>query len=362
MKQYNLSKPDDSKQVDFTGQTIFVGIDVHLKRWKIAIDTEAMSYKRFSQDADPKQLVNYLHRHFPGARYRAVYEAGYCGFWIHESLQRAGIDCIVVNPGDVATKDKERVYKTDRVDASKLARELRSGNLDAIYVPDQVALADRSLVRLRSRLVKKQTRIKNQIKAMLRFHGVAMPKKFEGRHWSRPFLTWLTGLTNGDAALQRSGSIALSMHLQELEQARARLLLITREIRSLARSDRYRQRVEFLVSLPGISTFSAMQWLSELVEIKRFKNLDKLAGYVGLAPSTHRSGEGGRDGGLTRRRNATLRHTLIESAWVAARNDPKLAVDFARLCARMPKNRAIIRIARKQLARIFHVLREQCTL
>ena len=343
-------------KADFSDQHIYVGIDVHLKCWKIAIDTEAMSYKRFSQDADPAQLVHYLHRHFPGAHYHAVYEAGYCGFWIYESLRSAGVDCIVVNPGDVATKDKERVNKTDRVDASKLARELRSKNLDAIYVPSAIAQADRTLVRMRRSQVKKQTRVKNQIKAMLRFYGIELP--CEGRHWSRAFLIWLEGLANADASLLESGSLALRLHLQELNQIRVRLLQLTREIRALAHSDRYRRRVAHLVSIPGISTLSAMLWLSELVDIKRFKNLDKLAGYVGLVPSTHRSGEAGRDRGLTRRRNGALRHVLIESAWVAVRNDAKLAADFARLSRRMQKNRAIIRIARKQLARIFYVLRE----
>ena len=354
MKQYTLSKA-----ADYTGQSIFVGIDVHLKSWKIAIDTDAMSFKHFSQDPNPDLLARYLHQHFPGARYQAVYEAGYCGFWIHESLRRAGIECIVVNPGDVATKDKERVRKTDRVDASKLARELRSGNLEAIYVPSAEAASDRTLVRLRRSQVKKQTRIKNQIKALLRFYGIELPAQFEGRHWSRPFLNWLDQMSGGGSALGQSSRVALTYHLQELDQGRLRVLELTKQIQRLAQNDRYRLRVEYLVSLPGISTLSAMIWLSELVDISRFKNLDKLASYVGLVPSTHTSAEQGRDGGLTRRRHGTLRHILIESAWVAARNDACLAADFVALCKRMPKTRAIIRIARKQLARIFYVFREE---
>lgn len=344
---------------DCSGQSIYVGIDVHVKSWKIAIQTEAMSYKRFSQNPDPTLLVNYLHTHFPGATYHAVYEAGYCGFWIHQALEQAGINCMVVNPGDVATKDKERVRKTDRVDASKLARELRSGNLEAIYVPSIRALSDRNLVRLRRDQVKKQTRIKNQIKALLRFHGTKIPPRFDGRHWSRPFLNWLEQLRGDESGLGYSSRETLGYRLQELGQVRARVLELTKAIGRLARTDRYRQRVELLVSLPGISTLSAMIWLSELVDIKRFKSLDKLASYVGLTPSTQSSGEKERNGGLTRRRQAMLRHILIESAWVAARNDPHLAANFAKLCAQMIKTKAIIRVARKQLARIFYVLREE---
>lgn len=354
MKQYTISKP-----VDFTGHSIYVGIDVHLKSWKIAINTEVATFKRFSQKASPKLLVDYLQRHFPGARYHAVYEAGYCGFWIYNALTAAGVECMVVNPGDVATKDKERVRKTDRVDASKLARELRSGNLDAIYVPSAEALSDRSLVRMRRTQVKKQTRIKNQIKALLRFYGIELPADYAGRHWSAPFLKWLEELTHSQAELEEGSRRALGYHLEELAQVRSRVLKLTQEIRRLGRTDRYRNRVEHLVSIPGVSSLSAMIWLSELVEIKRFKNLDKLASYVGLVPSTHKSAEKGRDGGLTRRRHGGLRHMLIESAWVATRNDAQLAADFAKLCTRMPKTRAIVRIARKQLRRIFYVLREE---
>jgi len=52
-----------------------------------------------------------LNRNFPGATYHAVYEAGYSGFWIHDRLREKGIDCIVVNPADIPTTDKERSGK-----------------------------------------------------------------------------------------------------------------------------------------------------------------------------------------------------------------------------------------------------------
>ena len=35
-----------------------------------------------------------------------MYEAGFCGFWIHERLTALGIDNIVVNPADVPTKSQ----------------------------------------------------------------------------------------------------------------------------------------------------------------------------------------------------------------------------------------------------------------
>ena len=72
----------------------------------------------------------------------------------------------MVHPADVPTMDKERRNRNDRVDARKLARSLRNGDLDSVYVPTQKAQQDRSLVRMRMGMgmVKKQTRCKNQIK------------------------------------------------------------------------------------------------------------------------------------------------------------------------------------------------------
>ena len=76
---------------------------------------------------------------------------------------------MVVNPADVPTKDKEKATKTDRVDCRKLARSLRNGELEAIYVPSRIKGEDRSLVRTRQSMVRKQTRCKNQIKSILSF-------------------------------------------------------------------------------------------------------------------------------------------------------------------------------------------------
>jgi len=134
---------------------------------------------------------------------------------------------------------------------------------------------------------------------------------------------------------------------------------LTRSIRSLANSEEYRQNVRLLKTVPGISTLTAMILLTELYEISRFKNLDKLCSYVGLIPDTDTSGETDRKTGITSRRNAQLRGMLIECAWVAVRKDPALLMAFTTLCKKMPKTNAIIRIARKLLNRIRYVLKNQ---
>ena len=99
--------------------------------------------------------------------------------------------------------------------------------------------------------------------------------------------------------------------------------------------------------------------LTELYDITRFTNFDKLCSYVGLIPDTDSSGETERKTGITNRRNGQLRGMLIECSWVAVRKDPSLLMTFNALSKKMSKTNAIVRIARKLLNRIRYVLKNQ---
>ena len=137
------------KELSFEGQKIFIGIDVHLKSWSVTLMSETTQLKKFSQDPDPDALYAHLVRNYPKAEYYSVYEAGFCGFWIHYRFTELGIRNIVVNPADVPTTVGEKLRKTDAVDSGKLARSLRAGELKGIYVPENKSLEIRSLIRLR---------------------------------------------------------------------------------------------------------------------------------------------------------------------------------------------------------------------
>jgi len=345
----NLSKPD------FSGQHIYVGMDVHKKSWSISIMTEHSTHKTFSQPPDPAVLSNYMQRNFPGATYHAAYEAGYSGFWIHDQLRQNGIDCMVVNPADVPTKDKERSGKTDKVDCRKLARCLRNGELEGIYVPARVKVEDRGLLRTRRSMVRKQVRCKNQIKSLLAFYGIHLPNDIVHSNWSYKFIQWIQSIQMERA----SGNYVFKVYLYELEQLRRVVTALNRQIRILARTDEYKTNVQLLRTVPGISTLTAMTLLTELFNIDRFKSLDKLASYIGLVPDTDSSGETDIIKGMTNRKNRFLRFLIIEDAWIAVRQDPALLMAFERLTKKMPKTRAIIHIARKLLNRIRYVLKNQ---
>jgi transposase len=342
-------------RLDFSGQRVEVGLDVDNKHWDVCIRVGGVEHRTFHQPPAVEPLVKYLRRNFPGAHYRCVYEAGCFGFWIHDALRAAGVECMVVSPADVPTSDRERRRRNDRVDARKLARELAGGELRPVYVPRPEALQARSLVRARWWLVKKRTRCKNQIKSTLSFYGVQIPAEFAGRRWSRAFVEWLEQVQ----FQQPSGHWALDALVQELQYLDGLLARVTDQVGALAEQKPHRSQVQLLTTIPGIGELTAMVLLTEIIDVERFRNLDHLASYVGLVPGEDSSGDREWVTGLTQRRNAHLRRCLIEASWVAVRKDPALLQRFTRLTQRMSKTRAIIRIARNLLSRIRYVLKHQ---
>ena len=344
-------------KLDFTGQNIYVGVDVHLKSWRVTIMTEHLTHKTFSQPPKPETLHQYLAKNFPGGTYHSAYEAGFCGYWIHNQLKSLGIHSIVVNPADIPTTDKEKDQKDDTRDSRKIARSLKNNELTAIYVPTIKTLEDRTLVRSRSMLVKDITRYKNRIKSFLHFHGIEIPESYRNRNtcWSKCFINWLENIE----MTEKSGKESLNLLITTLKNLRVSLLQTTKQIQALSKTEIYKELFTLLKSVPGIGAITAMTILTELENIDRFRNIDQLCDFIGFVPSKYSSGEKDITGDITKRGHSILRGAIIESAWVAARLDPALLKSYNSYCKRMEPNKAVIRIAKKLLSRIRYVLKNK---
>lgn len=337
------------KELDFSGETIYVGIDVHLKSWKVAIALDHSLQKVFSQEPNPEQLANHLHKHYPKGDYICVYEAGFCGFWIQEHLEELGIKCKVVNAADVPTMDKERCQKTDSRDCRKLVRCLRDRTLEYIYIPSKENQRSRSLIRTRKRIKRDVNRVKNRITSHLHFYGIEEPHGGR-RIWSKKHIAWLEEIE------KEKQDISLSLLLKELKNLQEVELIALKQLKELANHSLYKEDMELLQTVPGIGLLAGLTILLELGDIKRFKTLDKLCSMVGLIPNTNSSGEREQSGEMTNRGKSGLRTILIESAWVAIRKDTELSLCYNKYCVRMKATQSIVKIAKKLLNRIRRVL------
>ena len=344
------------KKLDFTGKNIYIGLDTHLKNWKSTILVGNTFFKTFSQDANPGVLSRYLKKNFPGASYYSAYEASFSGFKAHRELTELGIKNIVVNPADIPTTDKERKQKEDARDSRKIAEQLAASKLEGIYVPGIELEGDRAMIRLRKTLTKEIARNKCRVKSFLYYHGITIPKQFTNKtRWSKGFTTWLKELdlptTSAKSTLDTIIELVLFLRKQQYQTLR--------NIKTLSQEEKYKANVALLISIPGIGLITAMTLLTEIDDISRFKSLDSLCSYIGLVPMTNSSGEFDSVGHITKRQNKVLRSMIVESSWVAIRNDPALMLAYQKLILRMKPTKAIIRISKKMINRIRYVLKNQ---
>jgi transposase len=339
--------------VRFDGQEFCLGLDVHHRDWKVTIRTMGTEVKTLVMPPDPRGVHVYMMRNFPGGRYRSVYEAGFSGFWAHRQLNALGFNNWVVHAADVPTSDKERRQKEDVRDSRKLARSLENGELKPIHVPDSCIEELRSLCRLRERSSSHLRRLKNRIKGHLKYYGIRVPEDSAYRCWSGPFIARLQALCSEPGPR----SDYLSITLDALREESRRLALITRKLRTHCREGEAARITSLLRTIPGIGPKTAFTLYTELQDIGRFPNLDRLNSFLGLIPSTDSSGEDEKATGITPRAPRAMRAILIEAAWVAIRHDPELLRAFSKLASRMKKQAAIVRIARKLAARVAYVWR-----
>ncbi len=339
--------------VDFKDTTIYVGIDVHDKSWELQFLTEHTVQRQIHlRPPGCGELEKLLHRLYPGGDYLCAYEAGYCGYWIQQDLEKRGIACKIVNPADIPSTQKDKDKKTDKHDCRRIAKFLRSGMLEGIYVPQYDELQVRSLVRYRYKCQQDQNKEKNRVRSHLKFYGYQIPweQGVNNRYWSKRMMKCI------ELFAVKHGDIALELKLSKLEELRKAELLAVKKIRMISRSERYKESIDNLRSIRGIGLLTAMLIMTELVDIRRFKNIDHLASYVGLVPTIRSSGETHKELGLVKRCHKLLRTNLIQSAWSSIRYSPSLTLYYEQCCQRMKGQKAIVKVARKLLAQIRYVL------
>lgn len=337
---------------DFSNRQLYVGIDVHKKRWQVAVFYEGLVLSNTSIEGNSEALIIHLRKRYGDARFHCVYESGPFGFALCRSLWSAGMECIVVNPADIPSADKDRRSKTDPVDARKLAQHLAAGLLHPIHVPTEKQQKQRSLIRFRKKLWGDLVRCKNRLKSELHFQGMVIPQKYDNAHWSHNFLHWIEEQAMADEDLKDT----LLLMLEEVKALRLLLLKTERKLRELMWSEQFREQSEVLRSIPGVGPLTAMLFLLEVGDMSRFKTFDQLNRFIGFCPDSHSSGASIKHTGISMRKHSQLRSMLVEAAWQLIRRDAAMLDCYKALTRRMKGQDAIIRIARKLLRRMRAVL------
>lgn len=336
---------------DYTGKTVFLGLDVHKSTYSLTAICEDRVIKRDKICASPYELVKYCRKFFPRAHVKSAYEAGFCGFHLHRILVDHGIDNIVVHPANIEVCKNDSV-KTDKRDSLKIATQLAGGRLSGNFIPSNAREDKRHLTRLREALVKQRTRTSCQIKSLMHLHGMIPPGK-EWRISSKtiPFIL--------EMEMRANLKYTLEVLIQTWNYFSLQIANTKAKMSVALTGDQWLQEV--YCSIPGIGLTMANVLINEIGDTKQFSNEQKLFSHAGLTPREHSSGAHQRQGHITKQGNPILRRMLIQAAWRAIKLDSSLKAIFERI--RGPNKGkskiAIVAIARILLGRIRTCLKEE---
>ena len=201
------------------------------------------------------------------------------------------------------------------------------------------------MVRARLDVGQKATRVRNQIRMLLKRAAVTAPSEV-GKRWTQKHRAWLRGLIGSPSPLRPGAQTVLASLLRQWEALDREIQALDEAIARLALEPRYRAAFESLDAMVGVATLGAMVFLTEMGDMKRFGNRRDVGAYFGLAPSSDESGQR-QDckGHITHQGPARLRQVLSQIAWTRARKDPQEKEVYARLVKKNPKKKAIALVA-----------------
>ena len=291
----------------------YVGLDVHKETIAVAVAEPGRGEPIYrgeiaNQPKKVEKLVAKLSESYGGALLLFCYEAGPCGYALYRRLLACGHDCQVVAPSRIPKTPGERI-KTDRRDALKLARLLRSGDLNRVWVPDRDQEMMRDLSRARDDMKGQERKARQQLNAFVLRHG---------HHWPPARSRWTQAHYNSLESLRFERpwqQVTLQEYIDAAKAASARVAQLNDHLMRALPEWSLAPVVDSLIALRGVDKLAAIVLLAELGDISRFDSPKQLMGFLGLVPSEHSSGPRRRQGGITLTGNGHARRMLVESAW-----------------------------------------------
>jgi transposase len=197
---------------------------------------------------------------------------------------------------------------------------LAGNRLPKVWIPPAQLRDDRELVRRRLELGEELSRTKNRIHGLLQRRGIRRPEHLKSL-WTQKYLRWLDEVAgvSGRGLCEHLRSLLRELRfcLSEQEQ-------LDRELQSLSEQSRYQAQAFSLTSLKGVGLLTALVFLTELGDLKRFGNRRALASYLGLTPRSYESGEhNDRKGHISRLGPSRVRKVLNQAALAVINFSPE---------------------------------------
>ena len=327
----------------------YIGLDVHKNNtMACAISAGGKAVMSVEVATNATGLCE-LHERMNGTEYVVMMESSTYSYVVYRFFTKLGVETHVAHARSlkmITDTDK----KTDRRDAEWIGRCLRlwkNGEIELSmsYFPSEEEAELKDLCRYKEELSGKLGDEVRRIRSHMHRNCQELPPQFRdpSAKRSREFISRSYG--NDYTLMGRMSSYAALL----TESKRVAV-----EIERRGENDR---NVELLESIPGIGRQTAVQIMSMIVDVSRFKDPEKMCAYFGMAPRVRDSGGKEHHGEMTKKGDPMMR-SIVERITLSHVRfcDSTITAYYRRKSKEMGINKALMSAARKMLAVIHAVL------
>lgn len=327
----------------------FIGVDLHKNSITVCVMNEERTVlaRKTLYCCRPDQIVEFFRQWRP---FKVVIEATAGYFWFVELVEPLAEEVVLANPAKLRVI-AESTKKTDRLDAQTLTEFLARDMIPAAHRPPLRQRQHRELVRHRQYIRGRMTSVRCKIRHILSNHNADRKDLFSPECG----LAYLKQVKLSDAE-----RFVIKQLWSEYEDHFARLTALTKKIRSFIRKAPKREAEDrkIIKTAPGVGTVTAEVVISELGDVKRFRNAKTVCAYAGMVPRVRQTGgKKSKDLQITKEGSGLLRWALVEAAWRVVNQSPRWEAVFTRLKKRSGHKRAIVAVARKLLCVLYAMLK-----
>jgi transposase len=326
----------------------YIGLDVHKKTISYCVKDASGQIYRDGKISATRQELDIWIKTLPQP-WTVAMEATIFTGWIYDHLLPHAKQIKVAHPlmlRAIAAAKK----KNDRIDAGKIADCLRCDFLPECHMASTAIRDRRRTLRYRQLLMRQMVQMKNRISGLLMETGVSYNK--QRLHKVKYFYELLT--TNQDIDESIRPLLKLSretiVRLQKTEYAL---------VSSLQRDPPLSERIQRLRTVPGVGPITALTWALEMGDVSRFRSIRHAISYCGLCGDEKSSADKMMRTPLSKQRNKHIQRVLVEAAKLEPKEDHDLALVYEKEKQKGNANRATLAVARKMVAYLLAVDREQ---
>lgn len=328
----------------------YVGVDLHKKVIMVCVmdANRKISHRVKLYPNEPHRIVEFFESL---GEYRVVFEATASYRWFAELLEPTAEEIVLANPAKLRVI-AESTKKTDKLDAQILAEFLARDMIPRSHMPTPRQRQHRALARHRDHPRKRETSVKCKIRHVLADYN-ADRKDLFSTQCGREYLKTVK--------LDDVDRFRLEDLWSEWESVQERKKKTAAKIRAFAKKapQAEKEARQLVKTAPGVGVVTAEVVLSELGDVRRFRNAKAVRAYAGLVPSVRQTGgKRSKDGHITKQGSGLLRWALVEAAWRLKNSSPQWESKYERIMKRSGKKRAAVAIARKLLCVLYAMLRD----